>query len=235
MEDQAKILIGVFSGFIGIGVMIGLSILGWRKINNKIQKIKKNKRIETGNVLKEIVIQEMQKKILQIGGDLNEMSLTVNELKNASDEEKRLKKEREEEATRLHIEALVKKLNEIMDPQIAVMHKKLDVVEKRHKDTRAALEAYEKLVTQGVKDLQGAGEGFKVLRRMKKEDKEIENETDPDVRDAMIAQQAETLKALRENLINDNVVSGNYLDDDGVNDGLDGSLPGCVLIPNTPD
>ena len=224
MEDQAKILIGVFSGLIGFGVVIGLSILGLRKRE-------KNRKDEVWNewqkdTLFNDKVLEVKEQVDKAAKQVKEISKQVGELKACekrqdeiltrlvAEDAKRdeMKAKQVEEAKRLHFEALVRKLNEILDPRLDAAEKKID---KLNED----LQAYDKLVTQGVKDLQGAGEGFKALRRMKEEDKEIEDETDPDVRDAMVSAQLEELRELRNKLVGDG------------DDEFD--KPGSVLIPNT--
>ena len=188
--------------------MIGLSILGLRKRE-------KNRKDEVWNewqkdTLFNDKVLEVKEQVDKAAKQVNEISKQVGELKACekrqdeiltrlvAEDAKRdeMKAKQVEEAKRLHFEALVRKLNEILDPRLDAAEKKID---KLNED----LQAYDKLVTQGVKDLQGAGEGFKALRRMKEEDKEIEDETDPDVRDAMVSAQLEELRELRNKLVGD--------------------------------
>ena len=166
-------------------------------------------------------------KLYEAKNQLDEISGQVNELKVKSDAREEREKKQAEEAKRLkdernkaEREMLQEMYNESVLPKVAKMKEQIAKIEEGHKETRANLEAYDKLVTQGVKDLQGAGEGFKALRRMKEEDKEIENETDPDVRDAIISAQLEELRELRNGLVGDD-------NDDELN------KPCSVLIPNT--
>ncbi len=77
MEDQATILIGVFSGFIGIGVVIGLSILGWKKRE-------KNKKNEEWYKWQEDTL--FKSKLYEAKNQLDEMWLAVDELKIDLDE-----------------------------------------------------------------------------------------------------------------------------------------------------
>ena len=229
MEDQGKILIGIFSGLMGIGVVIGLSILGLRKKE-------KNRKDEVWNewqkdTLFNDKVLEMKEQVDNAAKQVNEISKQVDKLKISGERQDKILTRlvaKEEEAKRLkdegnkeERETLQKMYNESVLPQIAKMTKQIAKIEEGHKETRADLEAYDKLVTQGVKDLQGAGEAFKVLRRMKEEDKEIEDETDPDVKDAMISAQLEELRDLRNGLVGD-------CNNDELN------KPSNVLIPNTP-
>ena len=71
MEYQTKILISVFSGFIGIGVVIGLSILGWKKKE-------KNKRNEVWNEWQKKTL--LKDKVREINGQLNGMCVTFDEI-----------------------------------------------------------------------------------------------------------------------------------------------------------
>ena len=225
MEDQTKILIGVFSGLTGVVVVIGLSILGWRKKE-------KNKKDEVWNkwqkdTLFKGKVLEVKEQVDELKASIDETSEIVSKLVIKDAERDALEAEEAEETERLkdernkaELEMLQEMYNKSVLPQVAEIKKEHAEIRQGLNEVNNALEAYDKLVTQGVKDLQGAGEGFKALRRMKKEDKEIEDETDPDVRDAMVSAQLEELRELRGKLV------GNS-DDDELN------KPGSFLIPNT--
>ena len=199
--------------------MIGLSILGLRKRE-------KNRKDEVWNewqkdTLFNDKVLEVKEQVDKAAKQVNEISKQVGELKAHGEKQDAIfnkqdkileelvqdKKQKAEEAKRLHFEALVRKLNEILDeklnPRIAEMKNDIAEIREEQKEIKKLIEEYDKLVTQGVKDLQGAGEGFKALRRMKEEDKEIEDETDPDVRDAMVSAQLEELRELRNKLVGD--------------------------------
>ena len=225
MEDQTKILIGVFSGLTGVVVVIGLSILGWRK-KEKTTKDEVWNKWQKDTLFKGKVL-EVKEQVDELKASIDETSEIVSKLVIKDAERDALEAEEAEETERLkdernkaELEMLQEMYNKSVLPQVAEIKKEHAEIRQGLNEVNNALEAYDKLVTQGVKDLQGAGEGFKALRRMKKEDKEIEDETDPDVRDAMVSAQLEELRELRGKLV------GNS-DDDELN------KPGSFLIPNT--
>jgi hypothetical protein len=62
MDDQTKILICMFSGISGLLVVISLSVFGHKKYKNTAKETKKDKKIKTGNVLGEIVANEVERR-----------------------------------------------------------------------------------------------------------------------------------------------------------------------------
>ena len=178
MEDQAKILIGIFSGLMGIGVVIGLSILGLRKKE-------KNRKDEVWNewqkdTLFKGKVLEVKEQVDELKASIDETSEIVSKLVIKDAERDALEAEEAEETERLkdernkaELEMLQEMYNKSVLPQVAEIKKEHAEIRQGLNEVNNALEAYDKLVTQGVKDLQGAGEAFKVLRRMKEEDKEI--------------------------------------------------------------
>ena len=132
MEDQAKILIGIFSGLMGIGVVIGLSILGLRKRekNRRNEKDRKDKedarwyKCQKENTLFKGKLLEANEQLDVIWVTVGEISTTVNRLvsKDAERDELGEKEiEEAEEAKRLHFEALKKKILEINAEKTAGM------------------------------------------------------------------------------------------------------------------
>ena len=225
MEDQGKILIGIFSGLIGIGVVIGLSILGFKKREKnkkdevwyKFQKdaLFKSTLYEAKNQLDGmwVTVGELKTDLDEGSEQLNKISKTVNKLLVKNAERDALEAKQQEEAKRLHFEALVRKLHEILDPQVNTLKQELDQIGK-------FLEEHEKLIDHSNRVFISTANTFKILQKMKKEDKEIEDETDPDVKDAMISAQLEELRDLRNGLVGD-------CNNDELN------KPSNVLIPNT--
>ena len=214
MEDQRKILIGVFGGLIGVGVIIGLSILRWRKKekNRRDKEDARWRKFQKDNTL-------FKSKVLGVKEQLDGIWVTVGELETSNDKrdlrdqehDKILnelqadlneRKEEAEEAERFETEALEKILHELIAP----MHKKLDENDKKldRNDKRIDklnedLKLLDQNVTQANKDFQFAGKAFKALREMNKEDKK--NENDPEVKRAIILAQLEELRGLRNELV----------------------------------
>ena len=102
MEDQGKILIGIFSGLMGIGVVIGLSILGLRKKE-------KNRKDEVWNewqkdTLFNDKVLEMKEQVDNAAKQVNEISKQVDKLKISGERQDKILTRlvaKEEEAKRL--------------------------------------------------------------------------------------------------------------------------------------
>ena len=263
MEDQTKILISVFSGLLGFGVIIGLSILGLRK-KEKNKKDKIWNEFQKNTLLKDKV-REINKQLDGMRVTVNEISEQVdglkahgerqdeilNELKTDLDERGEKEKKEIEEAKRLETELLKKELQQMYDesvlPKVAEMHAKLDKMTKDNEKIKQIIAVAQLIALECRATNATASKAWDCLSRnestsnivtgfLDSDDDEITNDDDLKILQAIISVEDENLQDLKN--VRDElkkVVSPDY---SKILDGLINNLknpPSNALTTNQPD